>query len=54
MRPRLRLLGALPSAGWMDWYCSNSTSNALRALRYSVGFPALRSRMEGREKPRRR
>ena len=46
--------GIEPSGGCSVWYCSNSTSSALRALRYSVGVWELRSRMVGREKPRRR
>lgn len=46
--------GTLPSGGWSCWYCSNSTSSALRAFRYSVGVCEFRSNIVGNEKPRRR
>jgi hypothetical protein len=50
----LRDPAADPSGGWRDWYCSNSTNNAFRARRYSVAVCEFRSRIVGREKPRRR
>ena len=53
-RALLKDEGTEPSGGWSCWNCSNSTSKALRARRYSVGVWEFRSRIVGREKPRRR
>lgn len=45
---------AVPSMGWDCWYASNSAKRAFRERRNSTALLEFRSRMVGKEIPKRR